>query len=58
VLVPWNTCGATQSTVLGVGTFIYAPYCFFNIISPLMTIAFAVFNIKIRRYKEQKEAVA
>ncbi|WOK08131.1 Na+/H+ antiporter NhaC [Imperialibacter roseus] len=58
VLVPWNTCGATQSTVLGVGTFIYAPYCFFNIISPLMTVAFAVFNIKIRRYKEQKEAVA
>ncbi len=58
VLVPWNTCGATQASVLGVSTFIYAPFCFFNIISPLMTVAFAIFNIKIRRFKEQKEAVA
>lgn len=38
VLVPWNTCGMTQSTVLGVSTLTYLPYCFFNLISPLMTI--------------------
>ena len=50
VLIPWNTCGATQSSVLGISTFVYAPYCFFNIISPLMTIFFAVCNIKIRRF--------
>lgn len=50
-LIPWNTCGATQAKVLGVETFAYAPYAFFNIISPLMTIAFAYLNIKIRRYK-------
>lgn len=49
VLVPWNTCGATQAQVLGVPTFSYLPYCFFNIISPLMTMLFAWFNIKIRR---------
>jgi Na+:H+ antiporter, NhaC family len=49
VLVPWNTCGATQSRVLGVDTMAYAPYAFFNIISPLMTILFAYLNIKIRR---------
>ncbi|HAX95239.1 MAG TPA: Na+/H+ antiporter NhaC [Prolixibacteraceae bacterium] len=49
VLVPWNTCGATQSRVLGVATWDYLPYCFFNLISPLMSIAFAVLNIKIRR---------
>ncbi|HSO86148.1 MAG TPA: Na+/H+ antiporter NhaC, partial [Draconibacterium sp.] len=49
VLVPWNTCGATQSRVLGVETMAYAPYAFFNIISPLMTILFAYLNIKIRR---------
>lgn len=55
VLIPWNTCGATQASVLGVSTFIYAPFCFFNIISPFMTIAFAVFNIKIRRIDDQKE---
>jgi NhaC family Na+:H+ antiporter len=49
VLIPWNTCGATQSRVLGVPTLAYAPYAFFNIISPMMTILFAYFNIKIRR---------
>jgi NhaC family Na+:H+ antiporter len=49
VLIPWNTCGATQSRVLGVATWDYLPYCFFNLISPLMSIAFAVLNIKIRR---------
>jgi NhaC family Na+:H+ antiporter len=49
VLIPWNTCGATQSRVLGVSTMHYAPYAFFNIISPLMTILVAYLNIKIRR---------
>lgn len=53
VLVPWNTCGLTQSSVLGVATIIYFPYCFFNIISPLMTIAYGYLNIKITRYKNQ-----
>lgn len=38
VLVPWNTCGMTQSTVLGVSTLTYLPYCFFNLLSSLMTI--------------------
>ena len=55
VLIPWNTCGATQSRVLGVDTWSYAPYAFFNIISPLMTILFAYLNIKIRRYKDSKK---
>lgn len=54
VLIPWNTCGATQSAVLGVATVAYMPYCFFNIISPFMTILFGYLNIKISRYKEQK----
>ena len=55
VLVPWNTCGATQSRVLGVPTMAYAPYAFFNIISPLMTILFAYLNIKIRRITNDKK---
>ena len=38
VLVPWNTCGLTQSTVLGVATFTYLPFCFFNYLSPLTSI--------------------
>lgn len=49
VLVPWNTCGITQSTVLGVSTFTYLPYCFFNLISPLMSIFVATIGYKIFR---------
>lgn len=49
VLIPWNTCGAYQSGVLGIATSTYLPYCFFNIISPLMTILFAYAKIKIRK---------
>lgn len=50
VLVPWNTCGATQASVLGVATLTYAPYCFFNIISPFMTILFGYLKIGINYY--------
>lgn len=38
VLIPWNSCGVTQSTVLGVATLTYLPFCLFNILSPLMTL--------------------
>jgi len=58
VLIPWNTCGAYQSGVLGVATLSYLPYCFFNIISPIMTITFAYLNIKIRKLDETTETVA
>ena len=47
VLVPWNTCGLTQATVLGVATITYLPYCFFNLISPLMSILIALTGWKI-----------
>ncbi|MCK7536530.1 MAG: hypothetical protein MZV63_38895 [Marinilabiliales bacterium] len=56
VLVPWNTCGATQSSVLGVSTWAYAPYCFFNIISPFMSVFIASINYKIRRYTPEELA--
>ncbi len=49
VLFPWNTCGAAQSSVLNVMTGEYWMYSFFNLISPVMTIIFAYFNIKIRK---------
>jgi Na+:H+ antiporter, NhaC family len=58
VLVPWNTCGATQATVLGVPTLVFAPYAFFNIISPFMTVIFAYLNIKISKYKKGEEKPA
>ncbi|MTI40555.1 Na+/H+ antiporter NhaC [Fulvivirga lutimaris] len=53
VLIPWNTCGAYQSSVLGVATLTYLPYCFFNIISPFMTILFGYANIKIKRIEKE-----
>lgn len=49
VLIPWNTCGATQSRVLGVATLDYLPYCFFNLISPLMNLFITLIHYKIRR---------
>ena len=49
VLIPWNTCGMTQSTVLGVPTLTYLPYCFFNLISPLMSILVAAIGWRIRQ---------
>ena len=49
VLVPWNTCGLTQSTVLGVATLTYLPYCFFNILSPVTSIVVAALGWKIKR---------
>jgi len=55
VLIPWNTCGATQANVLGVATMVYAPYTFFCLISPLMTILHAYLNFKIRRLDDPKE---
>ena len=55
VLIPWNTCGAYQSTVLGVATLTYLPYCFFNIISPIMTMAFGYLGIKIRKINQDKD---
>ena len=42
VLVPWTACGMTQSTVLGIPTLVYLPFCFFNIISPLMSCIVAM----------------
>lgn len=56
-LIPWNTCGAYQAGVLGVSTFSYLPYAFFNIISPFMTLVFAAFKIKIHQLKVEKELV-
>jgi NhaC family Na+:H+ antiporter len=57
VLIPWNTCGAYQSGVLGVGVGEYFIYAIFNWLSPFMTLFFALFKIKIaeRTKKTNKE---
>ena len=49
VLIPWNSCGMTQATVLKVSTLHYLPYCIFNLISPLMSILIASIGYKIAR---------
>ena len=49
VLIPWNTCGAYQSGVLGVGVGEYFMYAIFNYLSPITTLLFAAFSIKIRQ---------
>ena len=50
-LIPWNTCGMTQATILSVPTLTYLPYCFFNLISPLMSILVAAIGYKIVKRK-------
>ncbi len=52
VLIPWNSCGMTQSTVLGVATLTYMPYCIFNIASPLMSVLAAAVGYKIYKRKD------
>ena len=56
VLVPWNSCGMTQSTVLGVATLTYLPYCLFNLISPCMSLLVAMIGYKIVRKPQETEA--
>ncbi len=54
VLIPWNTCGAYQSEVLGVGVGAYFMYAIFNWLSPFMTLLFAAFSIKIKQLGNDK----
>ena len=56
-LIPWNTCGMTQATILGVPTLVYFPYCFFNLISPLMSIFIAILGFKIKQHHENEKTI-
>jgi NhaC family Na+:H+ antiporter len=58
VLIPWNTCGAYQSSVLGVGVADYFIYAVFNWLSPFMTLLFAAFSIKIKQLVEKEPAMS
>lgn len=48
VLVPWNTCGAYMAGVLGVSTAAYLPFCFFNLLSPVLDILYGYLGFKVR----------
>ena len=52
-LIPWGSCGMTQATILSIPTLTYAPFCFFNLISPLMSIIIAAIGWKIVRRTDQ-----
>jgi NhaC family Na+:H+ antiporter len=54
VLIPWNTCGAYHSGVLGVPVADYFFYAIFNYLSPFVTLIFAAFNIKIKQLTKSK----
>ena len=56
VLVPWNTCGAFASSVLGVQTLAYLPFCFFNLLCPLIAVVMAALHIAIVPAGAQAEA--
>ncbi len=48
-LVPWNTCGAFMATTLGVATFAYAPYAFFNLINPIVSAIYGFTGFTIEK---------
>ena len=54
-LFPWSSCGMTQATILSVPTLVYAPFCLFNILSPLMSILVAMIGWKIFRREKPAE---
>ena len=55
VLIPWNSCGMAQSTVLGVATLTYLPYCIFNLVSPMISILVAATGYKIFKAKAKTD---
>lgn len=55
VLIPWNSCGMTQSTVLGVPTLTYLPYCIFNLASPIISVLVAAIGYKIKKSRNDAE---
>jgi NhaC family Na+:H+ antiporter len=57
-LVPWNTCGAFMAGTLGVATFAYLPFAFFNLINPMVSILYGFRDIKITRLEQPEQAPA
>ena len=55
-LVPWNTCGATMSTYLGVATIEYLPYCFLNLVNPFVSIFFGFTGITMMKLVDDPSA--
>jgi Na+:H+ antiporter, NhaC family len=58
VLVPWNTCGAYMSGVLGVSTAAYLPFCFFNLLSPILDVLYGFLGWKVPHAPPEEPAAA
>lgn len=56
-LVPWNTCGVYMSGTLGVATLAYLPFCFFNLVNPLVSILYGTINFKIEKLDPANESL-
>ena len=54
-LVPWNSCGAYMTGVLGVPTMSYLPFAFFNILNPIVAIAYAFLGFRIEHLDPEPE---
>ena len=57
-LVPWNSCGAYMSGTLAVSTFAYFPFCFFNLLNPLISLLYGITGFQVKRIQPEPEAVA
>jgi NhaC family Na+:H+ antiporter len=57
-LIPWNSCGAYMSATLGIATFAYLPYCFFNLINVAISLIYAVIGFQIKRIKPEEAVQA
>jgi NhaC family Na+:H+ antiporter len=55
-LVPWNTCGAFMASTLGVATFAYLPYAFFNLINPVVSLIYGMTGFTILRVDHEEQA--
>ncbi|MBA2431120.1 MAG: Na+/H+ antiporter NhaC, partial [Chthoniobacterales bacterium] len=56
-LVPWNTCGAFMAQTLTVATFAYAPFAFFNLINPLISLIYGLTGFTIEKLEPEQETL-
>lgn len=54
-LIPWNSCGAYMTAALGVSTFVYFPYCFFNFLNPLLGLIYGFVGINVQRLDPEEQ---
>jgi len=54
-LIPWNSCGAYMSAALGVSTFVYFPYCFFNFLNFLLGLIYGFVGFNVMRLEPDKQ---